>query len=263
MNSLFFFCQHNALSTKLRILILSLSEAISTEMRQEVENEVIAFYDQIANAYDGNMTQEGSNEQIRKEVAKRFTALVPKGTVLDFGGGTGLDLPWLTEAGFSVCFCEPSSGMREQAKKMAQGLSSQTVLFWEDQKVNFETWSKRKPVEGGVEGILANFAVLNCIQELDLVMENLALILKPGGHLVALVLDDRKKRASFSYLLRLMKSKLGRTTLQTRARHQEHQHTAYVHSLKEIKRHSVPFFYLKSREFLGGYGFSLLHLVRR
>ena len=57
-----------------------------------------------------------------------------------FGGGTGLDLPWLTER-YGIIFCEPSDGMRERAIRMIeQKLPDSNVSVLESAKADFTSW---------------------------------------------------------------------------------------------------------------------------
>ena len=91
----------------------------------------ISYYNEIADFYDHIMEKKDSNKIVRGKVAEKFCDIVKEGNVLDFGGGTGLDLDWLTSKGYSVFFCEPSSGMREKAVNHNNNLLNHpNVLFF-------------------------------------------------------------------------------------------------------------------------------------
>ena len=51
---------------------------------------VNSFYDAVAKDYDSHMTD--NDKKARERVGQLFRQYVSKGNVLDFGGGTGLDL---------------------------------------------------------------------------------------------------------------------------------------------------------------------------
>src|ERR1700722_678196 len=75
----------------------------------------ISYYDEIADDYDAMLQRDASNKITREKVAEKFTLLVKNGAVLDFGGGTGSDLGWLSGGNYDILFCEPSVGMRRKA----------------------------------------------------------------------------------------------------------------------------------------------------
>ena len=56
------------------------------------------------------MMENDADKIVRAKVANKFCDIVKDGGVLDFGGGTGLDIQWLTNKNFAVFFCEPSAG---------------------------------------------------------------------------------------------------------------------------------------------------------
>ena len=73
-----------------------------------------SYYDIIAKDYNSHMTISDNN--IRNYTIKSFKDNIPNGNILDFGGGTGLDLPFLVPDKYKVQFLEPSLNMRAIAK---------------------------------------------------------------------------------------------------------------------------------------------------
>ena len=58
--------------------------------------ENILYYDAIANDYN-DMLDKNPDRIVREKVTTKFCSIVKASAVLDFGGGTGLDLDWLAE----------------------------------------------------------------------------------------------------------------------------------------------------------------------
>src|SRR5690349_3489834 len=92
----------------LTLIILKVNEL----MKESVTISSTAFYNHIAEDYNAQMNQDPHNERIRTETAGYLKSILRQGVVLDFGGGTGLDLPWLLQHNYKVIFCEPAPNMR-------------------------------------------------------------------------------------------------------------------------------------------------------
>jgi SAM-dependent methyltransferase len=161
----------------------------------------LKFYDAIASSYDSLVESYPLNAAVRETVSSYFIKNVPKSAaVMDFGGGTGLDLPWLLEAGFRVYFCEPSGGMRQQAIDRVQRLSANPrIEFMQPQDTNWLAWldpGRQPPCR--VDAILANLAVLNCISAIETAFAALAAVLAPKGHFITTVLDTSRLATAIS-----------------------------------------------------------------
>ncbi|GGB18844.1 glycosyltransferase [Puia dinghuensis] len=240
------------------------AKAVMSLFRKNSSRESnIRFYDAIAAEYDAILDKEESNRGIRQAVATRFMKTVPAGCVLDFGGGTGLDLKWLTKNRYNVIFCEPSRGMRDQAiMRNMDLLGSKQVIFLEDVRTDFSTWGKMMPFEQKVDAILSNFAVINSIQDIGLLFRNLALVVKPYGHFFALVLNERPHLFS-SGLTGAVKSLIGGRLPEMKVNYRQCEQSVYLHPKKSIRKVSRPWFELYTCEPFGGMGFSLIHLIRK
>ncbi|HKR07122.1 MAG TPA: class I SAM-dependent methyltransferase, partial [Bacteroidia bacterium] len=143
----------------------------------------IAFYDLIAEDYDLLLNQKPEDISIRHFVKKTFLSVVKHGPVIDFGGGTGLDLPWLCENNFKIYFCEPSERMRTQAKKFnAVKIKSDRICFLEGPETDFHLWITKNPFPEKANAILANFSVLNCIADIDELFFSFSKVICPGGY---------------------------------------------------------------------------------
>ncbi|AYB31164.1 class I SAM-dependent methyltransferase [Chryseolinea soli] len=220
---------------------------------------ITSFYDAIAGQYDAFLTDHDA--KARKVIAQVFKETVPRGVVLDFGGGTGLDLPWLQEHYSTVLFLEPSLKMRGEARKKMT--SSEHVRFV-DQDTDFTEWSEQRlPFPEKVDGILANFAVLNCIENMPAFFEKLALVTSRQCHLVAALLDPHvnhilKKNSVFSALRILVSD-----TLTIHHQREGVLHKTFVHTLRKLKNASSPYFDMLSSTAIPSSDFVLVIFARK
>lgn len=223
--------------------------------------ENILYYNAIADEYN-SMLDKNLDRIIREKVAQKFSDIVEGPVALDFGGGTGLDLPWLSDKNDTIFFCEPSKGMREIAIRSRGNLANDNVIFLEDFAADFRQWQQQLPFPEKVDTILSNFAVFNCIPDIEFLFRNLAVVIKPGGNLIALVLGKAPKIANGSFR-RHFKSIVHHEPATINITYKENQQTVYMYSLKEIMRASGGYFNFCSSEVLPGSGFTLIHLKRK
>src|ERR1700730_15731430 len=121
----------------------------------------IAFYNIIAGHYNGQLTD--SDKHIRTVISTKFKKLVKGINILDFGGGTGLDFYWLAK-NYTVFFLEPSINMRNNAQNNSD--ANDNIIFLENNN-DFNKWNDNNlPFTEKMDGVLMNFAVLNCIKEI-------------------------------------------------------------------------------------------------
>ncbi len=224
----------------------------------------ISYYDEIADDYDAMLQRDASNKITREKVAEKFTLLVKNGAVLDFGGGTGSDLGWLSAGNYDILFCEPSAGMRGKAILYNKAtLHNNHIVFQEDGQADFTSWHHQLPFSQKVDGILSNFAVFNCIPDIGLLFKNLSLVIKPGGHLLALVLDSRIAKVLRWRPKSVFLSFLNGKPMSTVIDYKNHRQKVFIYTAREIKRASQPYFDFCSGETLQGSDFSMIHLTRK
>jgi SAM-dependent methyltransferase len=210
------------------------------------------------------LDKDNSNELIRQKVKNKFINEVKRGSVLDFGGGTGLDLGWLTQNNYTVLFCEPSVQMREQAINYNNTiLHSNNVLFLSDEKTDFTKWQNENPFSCQVDAALLNFGVINNIKNINHLFKNLSLVIKPGGHFIAIFLKRSLKKMVRWHPKNAVVSAILGIPFTMYVWHNGHKQTVFVHTIKELKKASSPYFNYCGAEFLGGFGFTLIHLVRK
>ena len=225
---------------------------------QLVIEQNVSYYDEIAMQYDEILDRDNSNRITREKVKAAFCELVPGGLVLDFGGGTGKDLQWLTGNGYRVIFCEPSVKMREKAIS----LNHKGIVVLENNASNFVTWDTELPFPEKVDSILANFAVINSIPDLKLLFKNLSLVVRSGGHLLMLVLSNTFKKRWRSHRLATLRSLFTGSTLATDIPFNQRWQRVYLYTTRRIKKDALPYFYFKGYH-LKESGFTLMHFIRK
>lgn len=226
----------------------------------EISRQNISYYNEIAAEYDAILNKDSNNALIRKLVTDRFSAVVKKGRVLDFGGGTGQDLGWLTEQRYQIIFCEPSAAMRRHA---AERNTDAGIGFLEDDATDFRGWSPVFPFQQPVDAVLANFAVINCIPDIKFFFEKLALVVKPGGTVVALILDNSFRKRLRANAKATLQSVFSGNAVSISVNYNGSSQQVYIHSRSAIKKATVKHFELKLFEPLPGLGFCLMHLTRK
>ena len=236
--------------------------SVTTNERSETNGKNIAFYNEIADNYDTILDEESSNEIVRKRVKEKFISTAAGRRVLDFGGGTGRDLDWLINNKYQVVFCEPSEGMRRKAIDHYKNHPLiNNITFLKEDQVDFTTWHIQPPFSTKADAILSDFAVINCIANIDLLFKNLAQVLKPGGHLIALVLNHEYKKTWRWEFCEFLKSTVSDKPVIKNIQYREHQQTVYFYSRNQIKKASAGYFEIRSTEAL--FEFTLIHFVRK
>lgn len=222
----------------------------------------ISYYNAIAGKYDV-MVNKNSDKTVRQKVAAKFSDIVKNSSVLDFGGGTGLDLEWLTKNNNKIFFCEPSKAMREIAISECKNLLNQNIIFLDDFAADFRQWHKQLPVAGKIDAVLANFAVMNCIPGIKSLFKELSLIIKPGGNVIALILRKDSMRIQGTNFKNVLGSAIFRVPQSINIHYQNHRQTVYIYSIKEIIKASKNDFIFCSNETIPGTDFTLIHLTRK
>lgn len=227
-----------------------------------VIDQNISYYNEVAGTYDSIMHNEHSNRIVRENVKEKFLTRVEPGWVLDFGGGTGLDLEWLT-MNYNVIFCEPSPAMREKAVEYnATVLQKSNVIFLESPKTDFNTWAGTRPFSQRLNGILCNFGVINYIPNIANLFNSLASVIRPGGHLLGIILDLSFKKRLKWHRRNAIRSLIFGSTFKMHIPYKEQRQTVFVYTVQEIKNASAKYFHYQDSTSAPAYDFTLIHLVR-
>lgn len=223
----------------------------------------ISYHDEVAQEYDAVMDSHQPNQWIRQRVKEKFCSLAPQGRVMDFGGGTGLDLGWLTAAGYEVVFCEPSVAMRKKAMEYQQTmLHSDKVTFLDGAHTDFITWEKQPPLNEKVDAILSDFGPLNYVPDIHALFRCISRVIRPGGYFVLLVLHLPFAKRLKWHRRNAIGSLLSRTTFRMHIPYKDHKQLVFVHTEKEIEKAAAPWFRNGGAEILADHDFTLIHLIR-
>jgi SAM-dependent methyltransferase len=236
----------------------------SKNKNDQISRQNISYYNEIAPDYDDILNKETANSIIRGEVAVKFTSLVNAGAVLDFGGGTGQDFAWLLQRGYHIIFCEPSAAMREIAIERAKSeFPGAGISFFDENATDFRNWNAVFPFDQKVNAILANFAVINCIPDVELLFEKLALAIEPGGVVIALILDNSLAKRLKASPKGVVKSFFFGDPVSIFIDYHGERQLVYIHSTKAIRKAAANSFEFKRLVRMDGFGFCLIHLVRK
>ena len=223
----------------------------------------LSCYNEMAESYNNTMHNDSSNKLVREKVKEKFLDLLQSGWVLDFGGGTGLDLEWLTTANYKIIFCEPSAAMREKAIHLNNNtLHNANITFLDSPKTDFTKWALEPPFPQKMDAVLLNFGVLNYIPDIALLFKNIAGIIKPGGHFVSVVLNLSFKKKFKAHRRNAIQSFIFGTPFIMYVPYKHHKQTVFVQSVKEIREASSLYFDFRSSELVSPSDFILIQLVR-
>ncbi len=229
-----------------------------------ISRENISYYNEIAGDYDAILNDDRANRYIREIVAEKFISLVKGGSILDFGGGTGLDLSWLIQHQYHIIFCEPSVPMRKIAiNRVKLELPDASVSFLDDNRSDFRNWNATYPFEYKVDAVIANFAVINCVPDILLFFEKLALAIKSGGIVLALMLDNSLSKRLRSNMKGTIISFLTGRTMRIFVDYKDKRQQVFIYKSSEIRKASKNTFEVISIERLRQSGFCLIHLRRK
>jgi len=147
-----------------------------------------APFDALAATYDEQFTDSLIGRAQRQAVWQELDSLFRPGhRILEINCGTGVDALHLARRGVEVVACDSSSRMievaRERLGRAARASESGGAL---GAKVKFEILATEeigKLHDSGAtfDGVLSNFAGLNCVEDLRAVSHDLAQLLKPGA----------------------------------------------------------------------------------
>jgi SAM-dependent methyltransferase len=128
---------------------------------------VSGAFDGVAPTYDRAWSQSPAGRVQREAVWRELTKVFRAGDhVLDLGCGTGDDAEWLASRGIRVTGIDPSTEMVQRAR--AKGVAA--------------TVGDISVATGSFDGVLSNFAALNCVADPGSLREPLSSLVRSGGH---------------------------------------------------------------------------------
>lgn len=144
-----------------------------------------APFDALADAYDQTFTNSEIGIAQRDAVWRELDATFRSGQrILEINCGSGVDAIHLAGRGVSVLACDSSPRMIEVARRRAaQAGYEHRVEFRVLATENIRTLGQgEEPAQ--FEGVLSNFAGLNCVENLVDVAAHLVRLLRPGARAV-------------------------------------------------------------------------------
>jgi ubiquinone/menaquinone biosynthesis C-methylase UbiE len=143
-------------------------------------------FDAIAYQYDSTFTQTPIGQELRQIVWRKLSGTFQTGTqVWELNCGTGEDAVWMARQKIRVLASDGSPEMLNIAagKAAAHQLSD---------RIKFLLYDFAHPTAGApdaeFDGVLSNFGGLNCVSDLKPLARVLARSVKPGGHLIIVVM---------------------------------------------------------------------------
>lgn len=149
-----------------------------------------APFDALAATYDAQFTDSLIGRAQRDAVWRELDRFFHPGQrILEINCGTGVDALHLARRGVEVVACDSSSRMIDVARERLQAEPASTSgsgFGVRSAKVRFEILPTEEigKLHGSgapFDGLLSNFAGLNCVEDLRAVSRDLASLLKPGA----------------------------------------------------------------------------------
>ncbi len=135
-------------------------------------------FDGLAAAYDDTFTDSSIGSTMRNAVWRRMAELWPSGSrVVELNCGTGVDAAWLQHRGVHVVATDAAAEMVAVAR--ARGVDAR--------QLRAEAVAELAPA-GPFDGALSNFGGLNCVGDLDAVVDGLATCVRRGGTVLVCVM---------------------------------------------------------------------------
>ncbi|ABF39880.1 conserved hypothetical protein [Candidatus Koribacter versatilis Ellin345] len=198
-------------------------------------------FDGIANEYDELFTNSligrAQRAVVWREIDRTFQ---PGDTVLDLNCGTGEDALYLVKRGINVVGCDASRRMVEVAQNKLRGITNpargEFHVLANEQLCELHASAK-------FQGVLSNFAGINCASELRNVAVQMSNILSPGAIAVICVYSKFCAwEVVFFGLKGQWKRAVRRFGREDTARVGGASVTVYYRSLREIRETFAPWF---------------------
>jgi ubiquinone/menaquinone biosynthesis C-methylase UbiE len=141
-----------------------------------------APFDAVADTYDQTFTSSRIGRAQRAAVTAELDRVFHRGEhILEINCGTGVDAAYLANRGIKVLACDSSPRMIEIAHRRAQQAGLASSLDF--RVMPTEKIGQLSQTEGFArfDGVLSNFAGLNCVEDLSAVVYDLARLVKPGA----------------------------------------------------------------------------------
>lgn len=139
-----------------------------------------ASFDAVAASYDELFTESFVGKAQRNLVWREMDQLFQPGQrILEINCGTGVDAAHLAQRGVRVFACDASSAMIHVARQRAARLGLTDTLEFHTASIE---GIGQLHAETPFDGLLSNFAGLNCVRCIETALYGLMRLLKPGAH---------------------------------------------------------------------------------
>jgi ubiquinone/menaquinone biosynthesis C-methylase UbiE len=157
-------------------------------------------FDDMAGTYDATFTDTQVGRALREIVWSRLQQLFrPSQRILELGCGTGQDAVWLARSGMKVVATDSSSQMIQMARRKSRMANCQEGI--EFRCIAMEDIGSFADGEF-FDGVLSNFGAVNCVQDLQKLVADVAGRLAPGAALLWVVMGRHAPWEWSWYLLR-------------------------------------------------------------
>jgi len=136
-------------------------------------------FDAVAEEYDARFTNSLIGRAQRESVWLEMDRLFRPGQrVLEINCGTGVDALHLSARGIQVMACDASTEMIAVARRRSDGSTLRNNVDFRTLAIEQISELEKKEL---YDGVLSNFAGLNCVADLRSVARDLARLVRPGG----------------------------------------------------------------------------------
>jgi len=139
-------------------------------------------FDAVAEHYDetfiSSVIGRAQREAVTRELDRVFR---PGQRILEINCGTGSDALYLAARGIRVLACDSSPRMIEVARRKARACSAKISPEFQVRATEDIEDLEKQEGPAVFDGVLSNFAGLNCVEDLPRAARGLARLLKPGA----------------------------------------------------------------------------------
>ena len=187
-------------TTASNVVVVSPPAKLHPTLELEEDNLRDCAFDDMAGTYDATFTDTKVGRALREIVWSRLEQIFrPSQRILELGCGTGEDAVRLASNGVRVVATDPSSQMIQMARRKALIGNCQ-------ERIEFRCLGAEDIgsfADGDVfDGVLSNFGAVNCVQDLQALVADVAERLAPGAPLLWVVMGRHAPWEWLWYLMR-------------------------------------------------------------